>query len=156
MWKREKIMKMREANQRSLENQTDGLVRAELFKQFRLFIPMNSTMSLREIQRLQLAGSSSTVFAVNYSFITAKNSLLSNCEERGETAVFKRQNTGNNLDKLKAWGTYTYSDPLPDQYLTHAQRHITRAVAVMDSCFALIEARQRDIAKGRTRVLETF
>ena len=26
---------------------------------------MNSTMSLREIQRLQLAGSSSTVFAVN-------------------------------------------------------------------------------------------
>ena len=32
MWKREKIMKMREANQRSLENQTDGLVRAELFK----------------------------------------------------------------------------------------------------------------------------
>ena len=30
MWKREKIMKMREANQRSLENQTDGLVRAEL------------------------------------------------------------------------------------------------------------------------------
>ena len=30
MWKREKIMKMREANQRSLENQTDGLVRGEL------------------------------------------------------------------------------------------------------------------------------
>ena len=28
MWKREKIMKMREANQ--LENQTDGLVRSEL------------------------------------------------------------------------------------------------------------------------------
>ena len=30
MWKRQKIMKMREANQRSLENQTDGLVRSEL------------------------------------------------------------------------------------------------------------------------------
>ena len=42
----------------------------------------------------------------------------------------------------------TYTNPLPDQYLTHAQRHITRAVAVMDSCFPLIEARQH----GKTAV----
>ena len=32
------------------------------------------------------------------------------------------------------------------QYLTHAHSHITRAVAVMDSCFALIGAHQHGIA----------
>lgn len=55
--KGKKIMKMRPANQCSLENQTDGLVRAELLVRalHPFFIPMNSTMSLREIQRLQLA-----------------------------------------------------------------------------------------------------
>ena len=50
-------MKMRPANQCSLENQTDGLVRAELLVRalHPFFIPINSTMSLREIRRLQLA-----------------------------------------------------------------------------------------------------
>ena len=32
------------------------------------------------------------------------------------------------------------------QYLTHAHSHITRAVTVMDSCFALIGAHQHGIA----------
>ena len=32
------------------------------------------------------------------------------------------------------------------QYLTHAHKHITRAVAAMDSCFALIGAHQHGIA----------
>ena len=32
---------------------------------------------------------------------------------------------------------HTYTNPRPGQYLTHAHSHITRAVAAMDSCFAL-------------------
>ena len=34
------------------------------------------------------------------------------------------------------------------QYLTHAHNHITRAVAAMDSCFALVGAHQHGIAVG--------
>ena len=50
-------------------------------------------------------------------------------------------------DKFKARGTYTvYTNLRPGQYLTHAHSHITRAVAVMDSCFALIGAHQHGIA----------
>ena len=33
---------------------------------------------------------------------------------------------------------HTYINPRPCQSLTHAHNHITRAVAAMDSCFALI------------------
>ena len=55
-------MKMREANQRSLENQTDGLVRAELLVR--------------------------ALHPYEQHYEPAKNSLLSNGEERGETAVF--------------------------------------------------------------------
>ena len=33
-------------------------------------------------------------------------------------------------------------------YLTHAHNHITRAVAAMDSCFALVGAHQHGIAVG--------
>ena len=39
-------------------------------------------------------------------------------------------------DKLKVRGKPT--NPGPGQYLKHAHSHITRAVAAMDSCFALI------------------
>ena len=50
-------------------------------------------------------------------------------------------------DKFKARGTYTvYTNLRPGQYLTHAHSHITRAVAVMDSCFAPIGAHQYGIA----------
>ena len=45
---------------------------------------------------------------------------------------------------LKQGGTYT--NPRPGQYLTHAYSHITRAVAAVDSSFALIGAHQRGIA----------
>ena len=38
--------------------------------------------------------------------------------------------------------------PRYDQYLTHAHNHITRAVAAMDSCFALVGAHQHGIAVG--------
>ena len=34
------------------------------------------------------------------------------------------------------------------QYLTHAHNHITRAVAAMDSCFALVGAHQHGITVG--------
>ena len=47
------------------------------------------------------------------------------------------------LDCTVPRGTRT---PRPSQYLTHAQSHITRAVAVMDSCFALIGAHQHCMA----------
>ena len=33
-------------------------------------------------------------------------------------------------------------------YLTHAHNHITRAVAAMDSCFALVGANQHVVAVG--------
>ena len=42
-------------------------------------------------------------------------------------------------------GTYTPTH-VHGQYLTHAHSHITRAVTVMDSCFALIGAHQHGIA----------
>ena len=52
-----------------------------------------------------------------------------------------------------------YTNPRPGQYLTHAYSHITRAVAAMDSCFALARAHQHGIAvgslNGRTRVSTT-
>ena len=38
--------------------------------------------------------------------------------------------------------------PRYGQYLTHAHNHITRAVAAMDSCFALVGAHQHGIAVG--------
>ena len=38
--------------------------------------------------------------------------------------------------------------PWYGQYRTHAHNHITRAVAAMDSCFALIGAHQHGIAVG--------
>ena len=48
------------------------------------------------------------------------------------------------------------STPRSVQYLTHAHNHITRAVAAMDSCFALTGAHQHSIAvesmDGRSRV----
>ena len=40
----------------------------------------------------------------------------------------------------------SHTNPRPGQYLTHAHSHITRAVAAMDSCFALIGAHQLGIA----------
>ena len=43
---------------------------------------------------------------------------------------------------------HAYTNPRPSQHLTHAHSHITRAVAVMDSCFALIKAHQHGIAVG--------
>ena len=60
--KGKKIMKMREANQRSLENQTDGLVRTELLVR--------------------------ALHPYEQHYEPTKNSLLSSGEERGETAVF--------------------------------------------------------------------
>ena len=33
---------------------------------------------------------------------------------------------------------HTYTNPRPDQYVTHVLSHITRAVTATDSCFALI------------------
>ena len=45
--------------------------------------------------------------------------------------------------------------PRYGQYLTHAHNHITRAVAAMDSCFALVAAHQHGIAVGSmSRVME--
>ena len=38
--------------------------------------------------------------------------------------------------------------PRYGQYLTHAHNHITRAMAAMDSCFALVGAHQHGIAVG--------
>ena len=38
--------------------------------------------------------------------------------------------------------------PRYGQYLRHAHNHITRAVAVMDSCFALVGAHQHGVAVG--------
>ena len=38
--------------------------------------------------------------------------------------------------------------PRYGQYLTHAHNHITRVVAAMDSCFALVGAHQHGIAVG--------
>ena len=38
--------------------------------------------------------------------------------------------------------------PRCGQYLTHAHNHITRVVAAMDSCFALVGAHQHGIAVG--------
>ena len=35
---------------------------------------------------------------------------------------------------------HTYANPWPGQHLTHAHSHVTRALATMDSCFALIGA----------------
>ena len=35
------------------------------------------------------------------------------------------------------------------QYLTHAHNHITRAVAVMDSCFGFVRPHQHGIAVGQ-------
>ena len=47
--------------------------------------------------------------------------------------------------------------PRQGQYLTHTHSHITRAVAAIDSCFALIGANQHGIAvvenPGKTRVI---
>ena len=45
-------------------------------------------------------------------------------------------------------GAHTLYTPThgPGQYLTYAHSHITQAVAVMDSCFALIGAHQYGIA----------
>ena len=40
--------------------------------------------------------------------------------------------------------------PLYGQYLTHAHNHITRAVAAMDRCFALVRVHQHGIAVGST------
>ena len=40
----------------------------------------------------------------------------------------------------------TYTNPRPGQYLTHTHSHVTRAVAAMDRCFALIGAHQHGIA----------
>ena len=42
--------------------------------------------------------------------------------------------------------------PRYGQYLTHPHNHITRAVAVMDSCFTLIGAHQHGIAVGPMKV----
>ena len=38
--------------------------------------------------------------------------------------------------------------PRYGQYLTHAHNHITRAVATIDSCFALVGTHQHGIAVG--------
>ena len=40
---------------------------------------------------------------------------------------------------------HTYTNPRPGQYLTQAHSQITRAVAAMDSCFALIWVHQHSI-----------
>lgn len=42
------------------------------------------------------------------------------------------------------WHTYTY--PRPGLYLTQAHKHITRAVAAIESCLARIRAHQHGIA----------
>ena len=43
------------------------------------------------------------------------------------------------------------------QYLTHAHSHITRAMATMDRCFALVGDYQNDIAVGSmNRVIPVY
>ena len=50
----------------------------------------------------------------------------------------------------------TCTNPRPGHYFTHAHSHITRAVAAMDSCFALTGAHKHGVAvgqwPGKTRV----
>ena len=43
------------------------------------------------------------------------------------------------LKKTNLRKGHTYTNPPPDQYLTNAHSHITRAVAAMGSCLALIK-----------------
>ena len=50
---------------------------------------------------------------------------------------------------------HTYTNPRPGQNLAHAHRHITRAVAAMDSWFALIGAYQHGIVMGPQRSFTT-
>ena len=45
--------------------------------------------------------------------------------------------------------THSNTNPRPGQYLTHAQSHITRAVAAMDSCFGLVRPHQHGVAVGQ-------
>ena len=65
--------------------------------------------------------------------------------------VFRPYNGGTylensaNLEQL----AHTHTNPRPDQYLTHAHSHVTRAVAAMDSCLALTGAHQHGIAVGQ-------
>ena len=51
--------------------------------------------------------------------------------------------------KTPAWEVI--ANPLPGQYLTHAHSHITRTVAAMDSCFALVRAHQHGDMAVRVR-----
>ena len=45
--------------------------------------------------------------------------------------------------------THTNTNPRSGKYLTHAQSHIIRAVAAIDSCFGLIRLHQHGIAVGQ-------
>ena len=56
-----------------------------------------------------------------------------------------------NLTKTILKKGHTYTNPRPSQYVTHAHSHITRAVAAMDSCFALIKAQQHGDTAVRMR-----
>ena len=59
-----------------------------------------------------------------------------------------------NLTKTILKQGRTYTNPRPSQYLTHTYSHITRAVAAMESCFALIKAHQHsDMAVRMPEVL---
>ena len=48
---------------------------------------------------------------------------------------------------MSKWHSNT--NPRPGQYLTHAHRHITWAMAAMDSCFGLVMPHQHSIAVGQ-------
>ena len=53
--------------------------------------------------------------------------------------------------------THSNTNPRSGQYLTHAHRHIIRAVAAVDSCFGLVRPHQHGIAaeQNRTRRVQS-
>ena len=56
-----------------------------------------------------------------------------------------------NLTKTILKKGHTYTNPRSSQYVTHAHSHITRVVAAMESCFALIKAHQHGDMAMRMR-----
>ena len=67
-------------------------------------------------------------------------SISCSIEKRKETLIFLF-NGSQNIPTLISTETHVPS-PWYGQYRTHAHNHITRAVAAMESCFALIGAHQ--------------
>ena len=72
---------------------------------------------------------------------------------KNATFFNRRKKTYSSWNNKSKWHLNTI--PRSGQYLTHADSHITRAVAAMDSCFGLVRPRQHGIAVMRPNKAQT-